>query len=300
MKKIALALVAMATFAGPALAADMAVKARSMVAPAPIMTWTGFYVGVNGGGAWMDGPSMTYVDLANTGNTTNAYAPSTVNPSSSTNGIVGLHAGYNWQAAPNWVVGIEGDWDWTNINAGGTNRLNGATNLLGQTFGLLTDNVTLQTKVNWLASVRGRLGYASSNWMLYGTGGVAFADMDYNAQVNCTGPVRAPGASLCDAPGQSIRPTGFNDKRVGWVAGAGVEFKPTTNWIFGVEYLYYRFEDTNTGGGSWSFPNGQPAPFYDCGVPGQNCARFSYGDLSVQTVRARLSYQFGGPVVAKY
>ena len=70
---------------------------------APVMGWTGFYVGINGGGAWSDGPSMTYVDLANIGNATNAYAPSTINPSSSTSGLVGLHAGYNWQIAPNWV-----------------------------------------------------------------------------------------------------------------------------------------------------------------------------------------------------
>lgn len=300
MKQVVLgAAVGLLLSASAVSAADMAVKARPMVAPAPVMTWTGFYVGINGGGAWMDGPSMTYRDLA-IGDTINAYAPSTVNPSSSTNWVAGFHAGYNWQASPNWVIGIEGDWNWTNLDASGTNRLFGNTNSLNQTFGLLTDNVSLQTKVNWLASVRGRVGYATPNWMLYGTGGVAFADMDFNAQVNCTGPVRAPGASLCDAPGQSIRRTGFSDTRVGWVAGAGAEFKPTANWIFGVEYLYYRFDDTNTGGGSWTFPSGAPAPFYSCTVAGQNCARFSYGDLNVQTVRARLSYQFGGPVVAKY
>lgn len=298
MKKIALALLAATAFAGQAFAADMAVKARPMAALAPVMTWTGFYFGINGGGAWMDGPSMTYRDLA-IGDTVQAYAPSTVNPSSSTSGLVGVHAGYNWQVAPTWVIGIEADWDWTNLNASGTNNLVGATNSLGQTLGVLRDTVSLQTKVNWLASVRGRLGYASSNWMLYGTGGVAFADMDFNASVNCVGPVNGAG-TLCDAPGQSIRPTGFNDTRVGWVAGAGLEFKPAANWIFGVEYLYYRFDDTNTGGGSWSFPNGQPAPFYLCTTAGQNCARFSYDDVTVQTVRARLSYQFGGPVVAKY
>ena len=266
---------------------------------APVMGWTGFYAGINGGGAWSDGPSMTYVDLANIGNTVNAYAPSTVNPSSSTSGLVGFHAGYNWQIAPTWVLGIEGDWDWTDINAGGTNSLFGATNNAGATFGLLRDNVTLQTKVNWLASVRGRLGYASPNWMLYGTGGVAFADMDFNAQVHCVGPVNGAG-TLCGAPGQDIRPTGFNNTRVGWVAGAGFEYKPVSNWIFGVEYLYYRFDDTNTGGGSWTFPNGQPAPFYACTTAGQNCARFSYGDMNVQTVRARVSYQFNSPTVSRY
>jgi outer membrane immunogenic protein len=168
-----------AAVASVAMAADMAVKARPPIAP--IMTWNGFYVGVNGGGAWTDGTvPMTYNDLANIGNTDNAYAPTTVNGSASS-GLAGVHLGYNWQAAPNWVFGIEGDWDWTNLRASGTNRLSTAV-----TRTLLTDNAFLETKINWLASVRGRLGYASNNWLLYATGGVAFADMDFNAAVHCT------------------------------------------------------------------------------------------------------------------
>ena len=111
MRKLFLALTTVAGLTGQASAADMAMKAPPMAAP--VMGWTGFYVGINGGGAWSDGPSMTYVDLANIGNTTNAYAPSTINPSSSTSGLVGFHAGYNWQIAPTWVLGIEGDWYWT-------------------------------------------------------------------------------------------------------------------------------------------------------------------------------------------
>ena len=124
---------------------------------------------------------------------------------------------------------------------------------------------------------------------------LAFADMDFNAGVNCT---NVP-ASLCAGGTQSIR-AGFNDTRIGGVIGGGVEVKPASNWIFGVEYLYYRFNDTNTGGGSWRFANGAPAPFYDCTVAGQNCARFSYGEVGLHTLRARLSYQFNSPVVAKY
>jgi len=297
MKKLLLGISALVISTAGASAADMAVKAQPLP-PAPIMSWTGCYAGINGGGAWSDGPSMTYVDLA-AGNTFHAYAPSTVNASSSS-GLVGVHGGCNWQMASTWVFGIEGDWDWTNLNASGTNRLIGATANNGATYGPLNDTVSLQTKVNWLASVRGRVGYAAPNWMLYGTGGVAFADLGFNAAVNCSGPVNTPGVSLCDLPGQNIRPTGFNATRVGWVAGAGVEFKPASNWIFGLEYLYYRFDDTNTGGGSWTFPNGQPAPFYACTTAGQNCARFSYGDMNVQTVRARLSYQFNSSTVSRY
>lgn len=287
-KKLGLTLAATLVLTGHASAADLPRKAP----PPPViavMSWTGFYAGINGGGAWTDDPSMTYVDLANTGNTFNSYVPSTINASASS-GLAGIHVGYNWQAAPNWVIGIEGDWDWTNLSAGGTNRLNRA--VVGTLF---TDNVSLQTKINWLASVRGRLGYATNNWLLYATGGVAFGDFDFNAQVNCT----AVQPSFCIPTTQHIR-AGFSDTRVGAVVGGGIEFKPATNWTLGAEYLYYHFNQTNTGGGSWFFASGAPAPFFDCGVPGQNCARFTYGNVGLHTGRLRLSYQFNAPVVAKY
>ena len=153
MKKLLLALTAVAGLTGQASAADMAMKAPPMAAP--VMGWTGFYAGINGGGAWSDGPSMTYTDLANIGNTTNAYRPSTVDPSSSTSGLAGFHLGYNWQVAPTWVLGLEGDWDWTNLNASGTNNLFGAINNAGGTFGLLRDNVTLPNQ-SQLACQRSR------------------------------------------------------------------------------------------------------------------------------------------------
>lgn len=277
MKKLLVTLTAVAALTGQASAADMTMKARPMVAP--VMSWSGFYVGINGGGAWTNDPSMTYTDLANIGNTTNAYAPTTVNGSAS-GGLAGFHIGYNWQAAPNWVFGIEGDWDWTSLKASGTNRLNQAI-----TGVLFDDNAFLETRINWLASVRGRLGYASNNWLLYATGGVAFGDFDHNAQVHCV----VTGVSFCFPTGQDIR-AGFNDTRVGAVAGAGFEFKPASNWTFGLEYLYYHFEGAS-GGGSWTFWSGAPAPFFACTTAGQNCARFDYGDVGLHTARLRLSYQ---------
>jgi outer membrane immunogenic protein len=268
------------TLTSAATAADLPLKAPPL---APMLTsWTGFYAGINGGGVWTNDPSMTYTDLANTGNTFNSYVPTTVKGSGSS-GLAGFHVGYNWQNAPNWVVGIEGDWDWVNLSASGTNSLTRA--LTGV---LLTDNAFLDTKTNSLASVRGRLGYASNNWLWYATGGVAFANMDYSAHVTCT----AVAPSLCTAPGQQIS-TQFRDTRVGPVVGGGVEFKQGRNWVFGVEYLYYHFGDTSTAGGSWFVTGtGAPAPFYDCTTAGQNCAKFSYGAIGMSSLRARLSYQF--------
>lgn len=247
----------------------------------PVVTWGGFYAGINGGGAWTNGVSLTYVDLANTGNTNNAYEPSTIEASDS-GGLAGVHAGYNWQTAPNWVVGIEGDWDWTNLSTRGTNQLIRAVN--GTVF---TDNVSMGTDINWLATLRGRLGYASDNWLIYATGGVAFADLDFSAQVNCL-----PVGGFCGG-GAQVMNSAFSDTLVGASVGAGFEFKPGANWSFGVQYLYSHFRAGDLGGGSWTtVATGAPAPFFECGVPGENCAQFSSDNIGLHTITARLTYHF--------
>jgi len=283
MKKLLLAMTAVAALTCPSLAADMAVKARPVVAP--IMTWTGFYVGINGGAAAMSDPSMSYVDGA-----INAYVPVTVTGTSSASGIAGFHAGYNYQMPNNWVFGIEGDWDWTNLKS------SAAPGLLcsGPPFrvqcggvSVLTDNAFMQTQVNWLASVRGRLGYASSQWLLYGTGGVAFADVGYTGNLNCTGTV----PTFCLGGAQAMR-SSASETRVGFVVGGGGEFKLSQNWILGAEYLFYHFEGDGTSKASWTtVATGLPAPFFECGT-GQNCGQFTYRSFDVHTGRVRLSYQF--------
>ena len=153
----------------------------------------------------------------------------------------------------------------------------------------LTDNAFLQTPVNWLASVRGRLGYASNQWMVYGTGGVAFADVKNTGNIFCTGvaPTFCAGGT-----GQTLR-SNASDTRVGAVVGTRAEFKPARNWIVGAEYLYYHFEGDATSTGGYTFnATGAPAPFFECTVAGQSCGLFTYQGFDVHSGRVRLSYQF--------
>jgi outer membrane immunogenic protein len=285
MKRLALALTAVAALTGQASAADMPVKAAPPVV-API-SWTGVYVGINGGGAGMSDPSMSYVDGA-----INAITPIYVTGSSSASGIGGFHGGFNYQMPNRWLFGIEGDWDWTNLKSSAAPGII-CSNLFGMRaqcggVSILTDHAFLQTQVNWLASVRGRLGYAWNQWMFYGTGGVAFADVGYTGNIFCTGV--AP--TLCPGGGQTLK-SNASETRVGAVFGAGVEFKPTRNWVFGAEYLYYRFDGNATSAGGYTVnATGAPAPFYECTVAGQNCGTFTYRSFDVQSGRLRLSYQF--------
>ena len=136
-----------------ALAADlprqMPVKAP-IVAPVPYYNWTGFYLGINAGGAW--GRSDFEFPGLPTGNfNTSGW-------------LAGGTAGYNYQIG-NFVVGVEGDINWANVR--------GSTTCLGGVF-------SCETRNDWLGTARGRVGWAIDRVMLYVTGGLAVGDIKAN------------------------------------------------------------------------------------------------------------------------
>jgi outer membrane immunogenic protein len=126
--------------------------------PAPIFTWSGFYLGINGG--WGFGKSDWTVSPFgfDTGNFN-------VN-----GGLVGATAGANWQS--DWFVfGIEGDFDGSWID--------GKSSTCTATTG-----VQCETKNKWLSTIRGRIGYAADRVLFYATGGGAFGDVVVNTTAN--------------------------------------------------------------------------------------------------------------------
>ena len=133
----------------PASAADLprGMPYRAPTAYAPVYNWTGFYLGINGGGAWGDSDW-------------NGLAVS----NSPGGGMIGVTAGYNWQGLGSpWVFGIEGDVDWTNVKDSSP-----------------CGAFVCETKNNWFGTVLGRVGYSWDRWLPYFTGGVAFGDIDAN------------------------------------------------------------------------------------------------------------------------
>ena len=115
----------------------------------PIFSWSGFYVGLNGGGAFGNS-NWTDPVFGNTGNF------------DFSGGLFGGTVGANYQIGP-WVFGVEGDWDWTNLS--------------GTTFVGSCAFVGCTTQSNWLATVRGRVGWAWNRVLFYGTAGAAFANV---------------------------------------------------------------------------------------------------------------------------
>jgi outer membrane immunogenic protein len=178
--------------AAPAMAADLSVAPLYKAAPgiAPIYDWSGFYLGVNGGGEW--GRSRW--------DSTGGFNLS--------GGVVGGTAGYNWQVGRA-VFGLEGDADWSSLK-GTTTTLCPA--------GCTTNN-------DWLATVRGRFGYAFDRFVPYVTGGLAVGD------------IRA------STPGFA----GATQTNAGWTVGGGVEFALTNNWSAKAEYLHVDLGNLNCG-----------------------------------------------------
>jgi outer membrane immunogenic protein len=148
MKKIVAVIAALFALTGIAAAADLPAKAPVYKAPIAVAyNWTGFYVGINGGGGW----GSSNWDGLPTG---------TFNTSG---GVIGGTIGYNLQNGPI-VWGIEGDLDWASIS--------GSSNTPAA---LCTAPCT--TKTDWLGTVRGRVGYAFDRILPYVTGGLAVGDI---------------------------------------------------------------------------------------------------------------------------
>ncbi len=221
-----MASVAAVVFAAPAFAADLPTKAMPMVAP-PVSTWTGFYIGVNGGYGWgkdnFDDPVALSFALLD-GRT----APATINGLSPKGGVFGGHAGYNWQSG-SWVGGLEADLDGADIKA--TNSLS-FSSIDGTTF-----SQSNSTKFDTLATLRARLGLLIvPDVLIYGTAGGAAAHTENSAFAN-------PGFSdpVTFTSGQN---------QFGWSGGGGIEGKLTalglSNVTLRVEYLHYGFLNAST------------------------------------------------------
>jgi outer membrane immunogenic protein len=232
MKRLLIAGALALTAAGQALAADLPMPAPppAYVPVVPYYNWSGFYIGVNGGGAFGNSNWTDPID-GPTGNFNVSGA------------LVGGTLGFNYQIGP-WVLGVEGDGDWTNLS--------------GTTFNASCTAVGCTTQSNWLATVRGRAGYAWDRVLFYGTGGGAFANVQGSAGA-------LPFSSATQA---------------GWTAGVGVEYAFAPNWTAKVEYLYVGLGNASCGFGSCG--GGSPATPVNTTV-----------SLNENVLRGGINFKFG-------
>jgi outer membrane immunogenic protein len=232
MKKVWVACVGLAMFGGSsALAADMAVKARPM--PAPIYDWTGFYLGVSGGGIWSD-PDIT-VDVSGPAGPNSTPAQNAIARSlgdRSVSWLAGVQAGYNYQMANKLLLGIEADISGTDL--GTSQSITNLTPFIGRSR---KDITTMGSeRLDWLGTVRGRVGYTGvDNLLVFVTGGLA-----YGGEKATLGVSSAAGFGAGPVPFNLV--ASDSSVRVGWTVGAGAEVRLASfgpNWSVKGEYLYY-------------------------------------------------------------
>jgi outer membrane immunogenic protein len=203
MKKFLLSAAACIAFAAPAFAADIPArtytKAPVYTAPQVVYNWTGFYIGGHIGGAFPGSSSLESSDGRFLG---------------------GAQGGFDYQFAPNWVIGAEAQYSWLTGNSGN---------------GVLFPGGALVTANNdQLGSVTGRLGYTWGPALLYAKGGYAWRGNDNI------------GVSVGGTP---VAFTTVGNRRDGYTVGAGLEYMFAPNWSVKGEYQYYNFGSTTVTAG---------------------------------------------------
>ncbi len=244
MKKslISAAAIALALSAGSAFAADLpSLKAPPAYIPPPPL-WTGFYFGANVGGIFDAGAGASVSASPLFNDTTGAAlgAPSyfgtasaasiASNASLSNAGVIGGgQAGYNWQFNNSFLAGLEADIQGTTLSSNAS--ASGAATEVS-TGSLVSTTSNLTKSLSYLGTVRGRLGFlVTPTLLVFGSGGLAYGGMNFTAGLFQT-------SSNPNFPYSAVSAE-YNDARIGWTAGGGLEWMFHPNWSAKVEYLYY-------------------------------------------------------------
>lgn len=219
-------------------------------------TWTGFYAGLNLGYAWSDVDQNIY-----------NHGFVTLPSSYSKDGdafTFGVQAGYNHQLNNDFVIGGE-----IGFNFGDMKSKKGGDFLYNYAGRAGSYSYDVGTRIKWLGTLRGRAGFLpTERLMLFGTGGLAFADVKTGAT-----DLAVEGINVWNGAGSN------SDVRWGWTIGAGAEYALTENISAKLEYSYVDLsDDTNRVGAGVIAPNSNGFDIKD--------------DPSFQLIRAGLNYKF--------
>lgn len=186
----------------PASAADLAARPYTK-APAPVVAtiydWSGFYIGINGGG----GSAHKCWDFVSPG----LGVLVGEGCHNATGGTVGGQIGYRWQSGT-WVFGFEGQGNWADFRGDNVSNV------------LFATGIRNQSRIDAFGLITGQVGYAWNNVLLYVKGGAAVVGDRYRG-------FDVPTGLLFDST---------NETRWGGAVGAGVEFGFAPNWSVGFEY----------------------------------------------------------------
>jgi outer membrane immunogenic protein len=258
--------VSVLAFTHMASAADLRVVTKAPPPlPPPVQDWSGIYVGLEGGYGWGKQDFNTAFDpfffaKAPPGVSPSAIFDSTIDSVSQSGWLFGGFVGAQKQWG-SWVLGIEADFDGADIKGSSNVSSSQCFNRVGTLCGgiapvapaaaptavIVNQNASINSEIDELGSVRGKVGWAfSPNWMIYGTGGLAWAHQEANASQTQT-------VQTCITTCKPFSGGDFDFSRTqsgglttfGWAAGAGIDWKyeidPGSAVVLGVKYLHYGF-----------------------------------------------------------
>ncbi len=253
MKKILLAgsaLVAALSIAPVANAADVT----------PVgYDWTGFYLGANAGVAWNN--SSADGDFYFDGDRIKDVENRIDGDQAAFTG--GALIGYNYQM-DQIVLGVEADINYLGFSDDNKRSIEIDHGPFDAGF-----NSKSSLEADWFGTIRGRLGFAIDNVLLYGTGGLAYGHAEANSRVNVT----VNGDTVDSWKGSA------DDTNWGWTLGGGMEYG-ISNWSLGLEYLY-----VDLGDGDWGDNHNNNQLAHDYEVNGN-------ADYAFSVVRATAKVRF--------
>lgn len=216
------------------LGSTSAYSADLLVEPAPVAErfaydWAGTYVGIHGG---IGGGTFNHVFFHPSGPADEGGDFRATEDITAFGAFGGVQVGYNHQVAPSWIAGAEADLSASGIKAKDLQSYNWLDH--GE-FG----SREVKTKIDWFGTIRGRLGYAKDNFLIYGTGGAAYGSIKTSAVSS----YYWDGGASSDSDSHS-----FSDTKLGWTAGAGFEYGLTQNISLKTEYLYVDLGSIETSG----------------------------------------------------
>lgn len=191
--------------------ADLGSLKDDPVAYTPAFSWTGAYVGLHAGfgvGDTQGNINDIPIDLSSDYDVNGA--------------LYGGQIGYNWQTG-NLVLGIAGSLSGSEIDG---------TDGTCQDFIIITADC--ERELNWLATLTGKIGFASGRTMIYAMGGIAWGEIETNVDVNVVLPPIIVG---------TVATINGEETHTGWVAGLGIQHALTKNLIIGIEYAHIDLGD---------------------------------------------------------
>ena len=278
-----------------------AYKAPKEEVPVVVKQWQGVYVGINAGYAANNVSSYNNSIGLSSSNNENVAVPSlgrSMTTSYYSGPVVGGQVGYNYEFNNHVVAGGEIDLDYADINNNSIANSPAWSYTLNASNNSNNSNITSnsqRTGLNWVGTARLRLGYALGNFLPYITGGFAYGSLSTSGS-SIVGIGNAYNLNTTNAGNffsGNVGAGSYSSTNLGWVLGAGAEYKVSDNWSVRGEYLFTQLTGLTGQTTSTQAVSNACCSSYAIAPAGTVYTNSSMGAFGVHQARVGLNYHTG-------